>query len=420
MSSLNFIVSNIFFTKAFKQCDKQAAEHKNQSAGTSVHQQKIAHFQIGVVTQQGSKLSKSRQRRGDGQDKSQKQGENIGCKEIPVMHVRQDKRNTNGKNGGKDHKGGVAESFAHEKSRKQYQKHEGKGTEYGNFCCPLSVLNIGYDGKNGRGVVVEPVSYAAGLTGVKGKGFNKGSAGNYSRHYQYHIAEGKNKKMPQLVFALKPEHCADRQDKHSLQLKAKGQGHHYHRLNRSVLQSKSYTQYSESHIDSVTLGPDRGIEKHRGQIQNRKETGDTAGNGAGKAAQHADTAPGQKQVKENTEQFYKVKVLYAAVGKQSHEIQIGDIIVANGAVKCFEPSVIPVKLHPACKKILIVQSLIVHEAGTQSHGTQKQKNTACGIEGLLHKALTVKKIYAQRSQGAEYEIYAIVHGNLRGRSDSED
>ena len=146
-----------------RQHGRQDHERGDECERAVGHRQQIAHAQIGVIAEQGGKLAqhcRQHQLRPRGR---QRERERIGGEEIPVVHMRQEKRDRDREQRRRQHERPVG-AIVPVQPEPDGQQHDHEcGCADAELCGDLGVAHLRKERKDGRGVIVEPGADAARL-----------------------------------------------------------------------------------------------------------------------------------------------------------------------------------------------------------------------------------------------------------------
>ena len=90
----------IFFQKRGNEENQSQGDDEYKRRCTIVHCEQITHFQISMITQQGSELGQRKCERKQGERKCQNQSKNVAKEKISVVHMREKEGDTHSKEEG--------------------------------------------------------------------------------------------------------------------------------------------------------------------------------------------------------------------------------------------------------------------------------------------------------------------------------
>ena len=156
----------------------------------------------------------------------------------------------------------------------------------------------------------------------------------------------------------------------------------------------------QSAVQRVALAPQRAVEHHGWQQQQGAEAhqGPDAVS-AGEAANQPQAAPGQQHVKKDGKELDKVQIGHRQIGDGGQEIEVGDVVVADGQIDGGKAAVVPEGGHPLGQEDLIVVRHIVQQGGPEEEGQPHgQQQSAQPIQRTARPA---EQPEGQSSQGGQ-------------------
>lgn len=145
------------------QNDRQNGERRDERERTVSHWQQVAHTQVGMVAEQGSKLAQQRRERKLRPRGCKGERERIGGEEIAVVHVRQEKRDRGGEHRRCQQQRTVGAIVPMQPEPDGEHRDHERGCADAEPGGGVGVCHIPKERKDGRGIVVEPRADAARL-----------------------------------------------------------------------------------------------------------------------------------------------------------------------------------------------------------------------------------------------------------------
>lgn len=135
----------------------RSREHKrqNERAGPIAHRQQVAHDEIGVIPEQGGEADTHRHRAELRHDNGERDGQHVRKIEIPVVHMRQKKGDSDADEQCTGQKRAVGKRAAMKKGPHEDEGEKGKGSCDSERGVQGIVLPAVQKRKNRRGIIVE-------------------------------------------------------------------------------------------------------------------------------------------------------------------------------------------------------------------------------------------------------------------------
>ena len=293
-----------------------------------VHQQQVPQLQISVIAEKRRKLYKERYGGKPNRRKSGYDGKNVGGKEISVVHMRKEKRNTDRKQQRRGENAFFRKTISVYITRNEYGGHIDCRRDYaergGSRIVFLRKRILKY-GIYGRGIVVKSGAYASGLVEIQGYCLEKWAAEQNCGQDEQNIRRRKYGEVPELEFAFHPQHGIDWKNKDRLKLETERKRGKYHGKHGTAIKRAIDTENSQCGIGAVALPPERAVEKNRGEHQNGEKAGDYSTLAFSEAAENECRTVCKQNVKKYAQQLYQIQIVYVRVGKGGKKCALDEI-----------------------------------------------------------------------------------------------
>ena len=132
-----------------------------------MHRQQIPHLQIRVVPQQRRKLREQRRGKIHRKRKGQRQRQDIGGVEIPVVHMRQQERDTDREQHRRGEHRLIAQPSAPDKAHAEHREHIRERPDDAGLGGGVRVGDVADQRKHRGRIIIQPRADAAGLAEIQ-------------------------------------------------------------------------------------------------------------------------------------------------------------------------------------------------------------------------------------------------------------
>ena len=214
--------------QSLQETAERDGEGDDQSVGSVIHIEEVAHLQVRMVPEQGRKLHEQRSRGKDGKRKGHHKTQNIGRIEIAFVHMRKQEGDPDRKEQRQRENGLFAELLTVDPGDAKHVDEKEEGGADGDAGGKRGVLHTPEYRKDGGRVIVEPGANASRLGEIQRKRIQERTSEQYRRQNQNDIAQREEEKVFCLELPTDPEYGIDGQHEHGLELEAEGERGHDH------------------------------------------------------------------------------------------------------------------------------------------------------------------------------------------------
>ena len=377
--------------------------------------------EIDVIADQRGKLRQQRGGEVGRRDIGQQHREHVHKVEVALVHMRQQEGDADDEEQRGAENAAVAELAAVGIGDGEDVEHIYRGARNADPGGGLLLLgrDAPEDRKDGGGVVVEPVPDGAGLAEIERDRLEEGSAKRHRREHQEDIRGGEDEKVLPAVLLIHPEHRADRQEEHGLELDGEGERHQDHAAYGLIAQREIDAEDPEGDIDAVALAPAGAVEHHGGQEQHGEEAGEEPGGLLREDPAEEHRAPGEQYVEKAAQELDQIQVADGEVGAGGEEIEVGDVVIADLLAQRAEAAIVAEIGGPAGEEVLVIERLKIEEHAAQRKGEREQQYGGEHRPGRFQQTRAVEQEQPQRGlqdqKQQDIGVHSLSSGKCAGR-----